>query len=158
MVTTHRMSILAGSCQDLAGNDDLCQNSIIWLFQIRMVDLMFLCNGSRFYVLVSVCKAGYYLDVNIGICLMCTDNKIKKLAGNEPHCDADPACDGTTTVPNQNHTTCGEIIVIYSRIIPVNIMNDFHKINTSLSSKSQNAMLATMALLQAVVIFVLETQ
>ena len=53
----------------------------------------------------SVCNAGYYRDGSD--CVMCTDNTIKKLAGNEPHCDSDPPCNGTTTVPNRNHTACG---------------------------------------------------
>ena len=47
---------------------------------------------------------------------MCADNNIKSLAGNEPDCNVDPACDGVETVPNQNHTTCGELVLFYTTV------------------------------------------
>ena len=56
-------------------------------------------------IFVSVCNAGYYRDGSA--CLLCTDDKIKTLAGNEPHCDTDQPCDGVSTVSNENHTACG---------------------------------------------------
>ena len=42
--------------------------------------------------------------------MICNDNTIKTLPGNERHCDADDPCDGVTTVPNKNHTACGQCI------------------------------------------------
>ena len=74
------------------------------------------CN---FVVLVSVCSAGYYRDGSR--CLLCPENNIKTLAGNEPHCDADPLCDGITTVPNENHTACGSLNLHLSSHLFVNI-------------------------------------
>ena len=55
--------------------------------------------------MVSVCNAGYYKSG--GSCVLCTNNTIKSSAGNATNCDADTACDGTTTVPNSDHTACG---------------------------------------------------
>ena len=43
---------------------------------------------------------------------MCTGNTIKKTTGNAQNCDADEPCNGETTVPNQNHTDCGQLSII----------------------------------------------
>ena len=42
------------------------------------------------------------------MCIKCTGNTIKSTAGNAENCEADSACDGMTTVPNENHTACGK--------------------------------------------------
>ena len=39
---------------------------------------------------------------------MCTGNTIKKTSGNAYNCDADAACDGMITMPNDNHTACSK--------------------------------------------------
>ena len=102
------------------------------------------------YALIAVCNAGYYRDADTDACLMCTDSTIKKLAGNEPHCNTDPACDGTTTVPNLNHTACGKLIytyLIYFKIINLNRLDPSYDILRHYFSNSQNAMSVTMVLL-----------
>ena len=66
-------------------------------------------------VLILVCNAGYYRDGSA--CLLCTDNNIKMLAGNEPHCDTDPPCDGVSTVSNENHTACGNRILFFASVL-----------------------------------------
>ena len=53
-----------------------------------------------------VCKAGYFKSGSS--CLPCTGNEIKSTPGDTTDCTADPPCDGTTKVPNDDHTACGE--------------------------------------------------
>ena len=45
---------------------------------------------------------------------MCTGNTIKTEAGNAADCNIDAACDGVMTVPNTNHTYCGQYFSIQS--------------------------------------------
>ena len=42
---------------------------------------------------------------------MCTGYAIKKIKSNATNCDEDIACDGETTVPNENHTVCGKYYI-----------------------------------------------
>ena len=44
---------------------------------------------------------------------MCTGNEIKSTPGDTTDCTADMPCDGTTNVPNDNHTACGEYFDIF---------------------------------------------
>ena len=44
----------------------------------------------------------------ITTCVLCSNNTIKSTPGDAMNCSADPPCDGTLTVPNDNHTQCGE--------------------------------------------------
>ena len=39
---------------------------------------------------------------------MCTGNEIKSTPGDATNCSADVPCDGTTSVPNAEHSACGE--------------------------------------------------
>ena len=73
-----------------------CTKAAVSNFKLVSVLLM------TFFV---VCHAGHY---RIGSqCLLCNGNTIKTTKGNALNCDEDPTCDGVSTVPNENHTTCG---------------------------------------------------
>ena len=56
---------------------------------------------------------------------MCTGNEIKSTPGDATNCSADPPCDGITSVPNAEHSACGEsrLIVIFRRIF--GLLDDF---------------------------------
>ena len=62
-------------------------------------------NFIRFVIILSVCNAGYYGSGHS--CSLCTANEIKSTPGDAVNCSTDPPCDGTTNVPNSNHTACG---------------------------------------------------
>ena len=69
---------------------------------------------------------------------MCAGNTIKTTIGNTENCDADAPCDGVKTVPNENHTDCGEIRYYYfSKIFKwqVILKKKISAINTFLSCK-----------------------
>ena len=55
-----------------------------------------------------MCGAGYFKDGDS--CVLCTGNTIKVNVGDATNCDADLPCDGTQTVPNMEHTLCGNFI------------------------------------------------
>ena len=57
-------------------------------------------------LIVSVCNAGHFGSGFL--CTICPGNTIRSASGNAANCDADPECDGTTTIPNPEHTACGE--------------------------------------------------
>ena len=52
-----------------------------------------------------VCQAGYFK--NGDLCSSCPENTIKMLPGNATTCNM--TCDATTTIPNDEHTACGEL-------------------------------------------------
>ena len=54
---------------------------------------------------VVVCNAGFHLNGND--CVGCPGNTIKSLPGNERDCNTDTACDGESTIANDNHRACG---------------------------------------------------
>ena len=54
---------------------------------------------------IPVCKAGYYSSGSS--CTLCTGNEIKSTPGDAADCSADTPCDGITSVPNDEHSTCG---------------------------------------------------
>ena len=62
-----------------------------------------------FSIYIVVCNAGYYKSGSS--CQLCTGNTIKSTIGDASDCDADTSCDGTTKVPNAEHTACGRTAV-----------------------------------------------
>ena len=55
---------------------------------------------------ISVCNVGHYR--NGSRCELCTGNKIKSTPGDATNCSTDAPCDGTTSVPNGEHSACGQ--------------------------------------------------
>ena len=49
--------------------------------------------------------------------MMCPGNKVKVSSGNAPYCDADPAYDGVSKVPNNEHTQCGKFLFSFHFIV-----------------------------------------
>ena len=72
---------------------------------------------------LSVCNAGYYTKGTS--CLTCTGLTVKKIRGNAVNCDA--ACDGRTTVPNENHTICGESSIFLLHLLSFEYVGKFAK-------------------------------
>ena len=66
------------------------------ILTVQLESIIFHC------MLFLVCKAGYYKTE--GSCTMCTENTIKKTAGNGESCNEQ--CGGVT-VNNADHTDCG---------------------------------------------------
>ena len=56
--------------------------------------------------IIAVCPAGRYR--NGTSCEMCQGNTVKRLAGNETHCNDDPPCNGITAIVSEDHTECRE--------------------------------------------------
>ena len=52
---------------------------------------------------LQVCNAGYFYN-GVG-CIKCTGNTGKTSAGKY---GCDTTCDGVRTIPNEDHTACGE--------------------------------------------------
>ena len=54
----------------------------------------------------SVCNVGLYWTGSA--CELCAGNEIKSTPGDATNCSADAPCDGVTSVPNDDHSACGE--------------------------------------------------
>ena len=67
--------------------------------------------------------------------MMCAGNTIKTTAGNVANCDADDACDGMTTVPNENHTACGTSLILEKTIWGNDVCES---VDTNVNDKSIN--------------------
>ena len=75
------------------------------------------------------CEAGYYkTNTTPPRCEMCTGNTIKTTVGDAGNCDADQPCDGIKTIPNNNHTACGNFYQFTSMHITIKIKDIYNLI------------------------------